>query len=259
MAFFRGIVRFAENFTILKKCHNNGWNGECSFSAKKALGIPLPPKKPLTAYMIFCQNHRKELLRENPSLSSTEQIKKLAAQWSLLSLDKREPYETKAREGTVLYGEAHKKYYENLSEEQKRELARMKMEKRESRRLFKFKKALRESGIPKHPLKAYALFVKSEAKSKDIKQPAEFIKECAEKWKNLSEAEKKKFDNLAEEEKKRYAKDFENWRKKVISDGDVKLLEQYEDLKGKGKALDLEEIPKSLGRRVALKSSQREK
>ncbi|GFT40883.1 transcription factor A [Nephila pilipes] len=221
MAFLRGIARSAENFFIFKNCQKNGWNIESSFSAKKALDIPLPPKKPLTAYMIFCQDNRKELLKGNPSLTSIEQIKKLAAQWSLLSLDKREPYEIKARESTVLYGEAHKEYYEKLTEEQKKEIAKLKAEKREARRLFKLKKALKESGIPKLPLKAYALFVQSEAKNRDIKQPAEFIKESAEKWKTLSEAEKKKFDDLAEEEKKRYGKEFEKWRRKMIADGSL--------------------------------------
>ncbi|GBL71581.1 hypothetical protein AVEN_100621-1, partial [Araneus ventricosus] len=50
------------------------------------------------------------------------------------------PYENKARESTVLYGEAHKRYYENLTEEQRQEIALEKAEKKEARRLLKLKK-----------------------------------------------------------------------------------------------------------------------
>ncbi|GFT36840.1 hypothetical protein NPIL_534261 [Nephila pilipes] len=57
----------------------------------------------------------------------------------------------------------------------------------------------------------------------------------------------KKFDDLAEEEKRRYGKEFEKWRRKVIADGNVNLLEKYEELKGKGKVMDLE-VTKSLNR-----------
>ncbi|CAL1287595.1 unnamed protein product [Larinioides sclopetarius] len=192
MAFLRGIAKSSECFLRNPSVAlQNGWNLELSYSVKKALNIPPPPKKPLTAYMIFCKDNRRELLKQNPTLTSTEQIKKLAAQWNTLSLDLKEPYENKARESTVIYGEAHKRYYENLTEEQRQEIATARAEKKEARRLLKLKKALKETGIPKPPIPAYALFVQSQAKDRNIKDAAEFIKAAAEKWKTLSEAEKK--------------------------------------------------------------------
>ncbi|XP_055953658.1 uncharacterized protein LOC129989272 [Argiope bruennichi] len=245
MALLRGIVKSSEYFFKNPSVvHRNGWNLEFSYSIKKALNIPPPPKKPLTAYMIYCKDNRKELLKEHPTLTSTEQIKKLAAQWNSLSLAMKEPYENKARESTVLYGEAHKRYYENLTEEQRHEIAIAKAEKKEARRLLKLKKALRETGIPKSPVPAYALFVQSQAKDKDIKDAAEFIKEAAEKWKTLSEAEKKKFEEQAHKEKTRFNNEMEKWKKKLMAEGKSELLHKYEELKGKSKALDIEEVSK---------------
>lgn len=45
-----------------------------------------------------------------------------------------------ARENTQMYGVEHKKFYENLTEEQKEELARLKAKKIESRRVYRQKK-----------------------------------------------------------------------------------------------------------------------
>ncbi|GBN81184.1 Transcription factor A, mitochondrial [Araneus ventricosus] len=245
MALLRGIVKSSECFlrnpsVALQK----GWNFELSYSAKKAVNIPPAPKKPLTAYMIFCKDNRKELLKQNPTLTSTEQIKKLAAQWNCLSLDMKEPYENKARESTVLYGEAHKRYYENLTEEQRQEIALEKAEKKEARRLLKLKKALKEAGVPKSPIPAYALFVQSQAKDKNIKDASEFIKAAAEKWKTLSDDEKKKFEEQAHKDKIRFNNEMEKWKKKMVAEGKDELLHRYEDLKGKGKTLDIEEVSK---------------
>ncbi|GIY06124.1 transcription factor A, mitochondrial [Caerostris darwini] len=253
MAFLRGTLKSCESI-IFRNCSVPIKNNY-PVSTKKALDIPLPPKKPLTAYMIFCQDKRKELLQKSPSLNITEQIKILASQWNQLSLPMREPFQERARKCTVLYGEAHKKYFESLSEEQKQKVASLKAEKRESRRLFRIKKALKESAVPKSPASAYALFVKSESKEKVIKNLSEVIKEIADKWKTLPETEKKKWEKTAQDDKHRFSSELEKWKKQMVADGKEGLIEKYEEMK-RGKSLDIEEIPKKPKEKTKAKSKQ---
>ncbi|XP_035231352.1 transcription factor A, mitochondrial-like isoform X2 [Stegodyphus dumicola] len=188
--------------------------------------------------MLFCQEHRQNVIKENPKLSSSELVKKLAEKWSHLSKDMRKPYEISARENTLIYGEAHKNFYENLTSEQKEELARLKTEQREARRLAKLKRALRETNLPKSPGSAYNLFVRSQAKKLDVKERHEFIKECAELWKKMSEYEKKQFKKEAELEKLRYADEIKSWREQLLKEGKSDLVSLYNDMKGRRKLDD---------------------
>ncbi|KAG8188076.1 hypothetical protein JTE90_014315 [Oedothorax gibbosus] len=162
---------------VLKNCSlalAKNLTGEYAFSVKK-VDIPAPPKRPLTAYMIFCKENRLNILKEDPTLSSTDQIKRLAVKWSELNNDMKKTYELSARQSTLVYGEAHKKFYESLTEVQKEELARLKEEKKESRRRLRLNRALQKSGIPKPAASAYTLFVKAEANKikGDIHSPTE--------------------------------------------------------------------------------------
>jgi len=175
-------------------------------------------------------------------LRNTEQIKVLAEKWAHLTEDMKKPYEVSARQSTQAYGEQHKKFYESLTEEQKTELARLKSQRLESRRLFRIKKELRASGLPKHPNSAYVVFMQAEAKKKHVvNQPSDFIKKVAELWKALPEESKKVYENLAQEEKVTFAKEIKAWQTRMVSEGKAKLVQAYEDMKRRGKLIDTEE------------------
>ena len=240
MTLFRNLLKTADKFLCTKRCdvfHQNSWNIENYFGSK--IEIPSPPKRPLSAYMIFCKENRENILKENPCLSTPDQIRVLAKKWSHLTEDMKKPYELSARQNTQVYGEEHKKFYESLTEEQKEELARLKAKKLESRRLLKLKKDLRASGVPKGPSSAYAIFIQAEAKNKPIVNHAsEFIKKAAEVWKSMSEDRKKVYEMQAQEEKAFYAKEMKDWRAKMLSEGKTKLLRAYDELKGRGKLAD---------------------
>ena len=60
--------------------------------AKKEKG----PKKPVSAYMFYVNENRAAFVAKNPNLKVTEVVSKLAAQWKVLSADKKKPYEEKA-------------------------------------------------------------------------------------------------------------------------------------------------------------------
>lgn len=68
---------------------------------------------------------------------------------------------------------------------------------------------------PKGRTSAYAFFVAdSRERSKKAGKSvgfADFSKECSDKWKRMSDGEKKEFHDLAEQDKKRYMKEMENY------------------------------------------------
>ncbi|XP_054720331.1 uncharacterized protein LOC129229971 [Uloborus diversus] len=237
MSFLRRCIKATENLNIVNNWHFLKYNRNAEFASFGSKAeLPSPPKKPLTAYMIFCKETRKEILKDKPALSGIEQIKVLAEKWSHLSRENKEPYEVIARESTLAYGEAHKKFYENLTTEQKEELARVKAQKKESRRLLKLRKALKETGLPKPAGSAYNLFIRSQAKLKiDIKEPTKFIKEVAEVWKNLPEEKKKEFELQAQKDKERFALEMQNWKDKLAKENKLDLFKNFEEMRKRGK------------------------
>lgn len=61
------------------------------------------PKRPLTSYMLFTQEMREVIKRENPSLSSKEITSELGSRWRKLTDEQKAPYEARHAEAKVLY------------------------------------------------------------------------------------------------------------------------------------------------------------
>jgi len=72
-----------------------------SNKAKKADG----PKRPASAYLLFCKAKRAEVLASNKGISNTETIKKLGEMWKAADAATKKPFETAAA--------ADKKRYES--------------------------------------------------------------------------------------------------------------------------------------------------
>ncbi len=77
--------------------------------------------------------------------------------------------------------------------------------------------AVIDDGRPKGKMTSYAFFVQTCREEHKKKFPdevilfAEFNKKCADRWKTMSEKEKKRFNDMAEEDKKRYAYEMANY------------------------------------------------
>lgn len=61
---------------------------------------------------------------------------------------------------------------------------------------------------PKRPMNAYCIFLKEMRKTKETTNLsfADFVKYCANKWKNMSESQKYQYKMKAAADKQRYAK-----------------------------------------------------
>jgi len=63
----------------------------------------LPPKRPLTPFLLFSNEHRKKLQEENPGTKITELMKMLAERWKALSDEQKKNYEQQAEKNKQAY------------------------------------------------------------------------------------------------------------------------------------------------------------
>ncbi|KAL1916519.1 uncharacterized protein VTP21DRAFT_5710 [Calcarisporiella thermophila] len=83
--------------------------GDAKVSRKKTEGTkkrkkdPNAPKRPLSAYMLFSQEKRKQVLEENPDVKFTEVGKLLGAMWKELSEEEKKIYNDKASKDKERY------------------------------------------------------------------------------------------------------------------------------------------------------------
>ncbi|XP_018620092.2 high mobility group protein B1-like [Scleropages formosus] len=63
---------------------------------KKRTKDPSAPKRPPSAFFIFCADHRPKIKSENPGLSIGNIAKKLVEMWNNTSAEDKQPYEEKA-------------------------------------------------------------------------------------------------------------------------------------------------------------------
>jgi hypothetical protein len=82
-----------------------------------------PPKKPMSSYFIYCQEHRDELKKRRPDIKFGELQKALAEDYKSLSEKERKVYEEKAHQLKVSYEkemEEYKKKHGALEKEKKK-------------------------------------------------------------------------------------------------------------------------------------------
>lgn len=72
------------------------------------------PKKPLSSYMLFCQDIREEVTKKNPTLKMHELSKKLAERWSKAKDEVKEEFQKKAEEQKEAYAKAMEEYKKEL-------------------------------------------------------------------------------------------------------------------------------------------------
>jgi len=77
------------------------------------------PKRPHTAYLMFCASTRPRLRRENPDLSFAELAKRTGAMWKEMDEQQRQPYSEESRASRERY-DREKAVFDRAVEEYKR-------------------------------------------------------------------------------------------------------------------------------------------
>ncbi|BFZ58768.1 hypothetical protein PYCC9005_005833 [Savitreella phatthalungensis] len=71
---------------------------------------PNAPKRPLSSYMLFTQDHREVVKAENPDIAFGAIGKALGDKWKSMSDAEKKPYEDKAKKAKADYETAKAKY-----------------------------------------------------------------------------------------------------------------------------------------------------
>jgi hypothetical protein len=81
---------------------------------KKTTGEPQKPKRPLSGYILYCNEHRPKVMKAGQSAAVLSKI--LASNWKALSDEEKAPYESRHEKERVKYQKALAKYKENLDD-----------------------------------------------------------------------------------------------------------------------------------------------
>ncbi|KAJ3064971.1 hypothetical protein HDU98_011643 [Podochytrium sp. JEL0797] len=167
-----------------------------------------PPKKPMSAYLHFCEEHRAGVTAlpeiaaiENKSDKNHEVVKKLGEMWRALSETEKEPFETKAKASTEAYQTAHTAYLatrtpqdEYLEQTRHSLLSSLNPSKKRA-------KVAKNPDEPRRPDTAYQLFLKDRG---FMGKGAEGLKDGGAAWKEASDEETQVYHAQAEKLKDAY-------------------------------------------------------
>lgn len=224
-------------------------------SITEQLGIPCPPKRPLTPYIRFLVHSQADLRRKFPDVKYKEVCKKVLHLWQNLSFDEKNEWSLAYKKEKAVYDAKYKDYLMMLTPEQTQRIKELKFKLSEEKRRvsdkkiiimkgkewqqeYKFeslsreqkKKKNEELGKPKAPRTAFALFLISYMdKNAPVKN---ILTEAASKWKSLPPETQQEYHLKAKEQRKIYECELTDWEAKMLKAGRTDLIRigQLEEL-----------------------------
>jgi len=176
---------------------------------------PHAPKRPRSAYIIYCTEQRPHVKAELGSdAKPADLMKRMGDMWNGLSTDKKKEYNDKAKEDKERYNGEMKSYHPPEADSDDDEPPR----KRGKRRGKK-----RDPNEPKRAPSAYLLYgqkVREQVKTEhpDAKS-SQIMQIIGQMWQKLGDEEKKPFNDQASELKAKYDKDKSDYKKNKSGGG----------------------------------------
>lgn len=196
---------------------------------------PRKPKKPLSAYLLWCNNNRSKVVAENPGASFAEVTTILGAKWKAATAEDKEPFEQQYKAAVELY-EPERKLYDEMVKKEKEEGKAVDMLKEQKKQDVALqlleaylehqksnesdKKMKRDVDVPKRPLSSFIVFSqekwKHRSKTEDSEKvdTAKVAKEIGDAWGKLTEEERAPYMKIAEENKLHYAESMQAYAAK---------------------------------------------
>jgi len=180
------------------------------------------PKKPQNAYWIWLSESRDALTKEAGSAKGSVVGKLAGEKWKAMSAEARKPFEDRAAELKSAYEKAMEEFKSAGGQVGKRRLEKSegkkaKAEGKQAKADKKAKKdAQRSEGKPTRPPSSYWLWLgenrEALAKEAGSTKPPVVAKLASEKWKAVSEEDRKPFEVKAAELRAAYDKAVEEWK-----------------------------------------------
>lgn len=169
---------------------------------KKAPKDKNAPKKNVSTWVHFCNEHRAEVKAENPELQPKEIMSVLSKMWKEINEEDKKEYEEKAKEDKERYLKEKETYVPvegSLEAEKEKKIKKKKV-----------------PGQPKNSKSAWLFFCEAERKKLDkekVKRNGkEKMDELSERWSKIKGTKKaKKYEELAKEDKVRFKDEMDEW------------------------------------------------
>jgi hypothetical protein len=169
------------------------------------------PKRPRSAYILYCTDMREEVKRQHPEAKPAELMQLMGQMWNNLAGPKKQEYNEKAKEDKQRYNEQMKGYTPPEEESDEDEAP---SKKRKTKGKGKKKKDPNE---PKRAPSAYLLYGQKVREQVKAEQPdaksSDIMKTIGAMWQKLSDEDKKPYVEEAANAKAKYEKDKSDYKK----------------------------------------------
>lgn len=242
---------------------------------KKKKKDPNRLKKPKSAFLLWCKEHRQKVCDDNPNATFAEISTIMGDKWKNVSEEERKPYEDRYKVEKDIYlklvgqekreTEALKLFHEEQNKKQAQELLEQYLAYKKDAETDNGKKKKKEKDPlkPKHPISAFFAFSQSRrpALLEEKKPVTEISKILGEEWKALSPAKRVPFEEIAAKEKERYSVELEAYKRNKAEDLSTMEREAEEKSKSeKAQALQLYKQKEKLDQaKKVMKESIKEK
>jgi len=194
---------------------------------------PNAPKRPRSAYILYCTEKRSEVKAEHPDAKPAELMRIMGELWNSLAPTKKQEYTDKAKDDKARYNDQMKDYSapEPESDEDERPSKRQKGKKGKKKR---------DPMEPKRSPSAYLIYgqrVREKVKGEhpDAKS-SEIMKIIGQMWQKLSEEEKKPYNDEAATAKAKYDVAKQEYKKNKAGGGHRDEEDDHDDGGGAGGA-----------------------
>ncbi|XP_009994712.1 PREDICTED: transcription factor A, mitochondrial [Chaetura pelagica] len=210
---------------LLRGC---GVVGPVERGACSGAGAEQRPKRPLTAYFRFLKENHAAFRQNNPEMSNTEVVKKIAGAWKELPASQKQVYEEARKTDWQKYQQQLAAYKAQLTPAQAAALREEKRKRLAKRRSFRAKRELTVLGKPKRPRSGFNIFVSENFQASEGISPVAKLKQLFGAWQKMSSPQKQPYLQLAEDDKVRYENEIKSWEAKMVELGREDLVRSKE-------------------------------
>jgi HMG (high mobility group) box len=173
---------------------------------KKKKRDPNAPKRPRSAYILFCSHQREAVKAQQPGAKPSDLMRALGALWKSMNDDQKVHYNKRAEEDKHRYNTEMQSYTPpDESSDSDSDAPRRRKKKKK-----------KDPNAPKRAMSAYLFFGMQQRPIIKAQNPHlrshEIMKQIADLWRNLPAHAKIEFDRKAEEDKRRYMEAIQNYK-----------------------------------------------
>jgi len=165
---------------------------------------PNAPTRPMTAFILWAGEARKEIASEHPDYSITEIAKVLGKKWKKVDEDEKGPFVEKADKLKAKYQSARARYIKSSEYAAHQEVLK-EWKKKQARKPFP-----KDPNAPKRPMSSYMFYVNEQRPEVIEEFPnlkfTDIVCLIGKRWNQLSSSDKEAYVDMASEAKAGYKK-----------------------------------------------------